>query len=106
MPHTLAGSSSANPSSQNFSIAMQFTTRAEILVLVGRLSNCRAVPISRGRQNRAHPWGFTRIIRHGSENGSAASRLERVTGISQLIRVPRWTDFWLENELNSKFNNS
>jgi hypothetical protein len=29
-----------------------------------------------------------------------------VTGISQLIRVPRWTDFWLENELNSKFNNS
>jgi hypothetical protein len=36
MPHTLAGSSSANPSSQNFSIAMQFTTRAETLVLVGR----------------------------------------------------------------------
>jgi hypothetical protein len=33
MPHTLAGSSSANPSSQNFSIAMQFTTRAETLVL-------------------------------------------------------------------------
>ena len=31
MPHTLAGSSSANPSSQNFSIAMQFTTRAETL---------------------------------------------------------------------------
>ena len=70
MPHTLAGSSSANPSSQNFSIAMQFTTHAETLVLVGRPSNCRAVPISRGRQNRAaHPWGFTRIIRHGSENG-------------------------------------
>jgi len=41
-----------------------------------------------------------------SENGCAASRLERVTGISQPIRVPRWTDFWLENELNSKFNNS
>jgi len=32
--------------------------------------------------------------------------LVRVIGISQGIRVPRRSDFWLENELNFKSNNS
>jgi len=72
MPHTLAGSSSANPSSQSFSysrIEIQFTTRAVTSVLAGRHPNRTLAPSSSGRPNRAaHPWGFTRIIRHGSEN--------------------------------------
>jgi hypothetical protein len=69
MPQTLPGSSSANPSSQNFSIAMQFTTRAVTLVLAGRPSNRTAAPISAGRPNlAAHPCRFTRTAKHGSEN--------------------------------------
>jgi hypothetical protein len=86
MPHTLPGSSSANPSSQSFAyspIEMQFTTRAVTLVPVGRSSNRTVAPISSGRRNRAaHPCGFTRCVRHGSENGRAGSRLVRVIGIS------------------------
>ena len=42
MPHTLPGSSSANPSSQSFVYSpseMQFTTRAAMLVTAGRPSN-------------------------------------------------------------------
>jgi hypothetical protein len=70
MPHTLAGSSNANPSSQNFSIAMQFTTRARTVILVGSPSKRTAAPISSRRGNRAaHPCGLTRTVRHGSENG-------------------------------------
>jgi hypothetical protein len=72
MPHTLPGSASTNPNSHCFSycpIEMQFTTRAVTLAPVGRLSKRTVVPISRGRQNRAaHPCGFTRIIKHGSDN--------------------------------------
>ena len=90
MPQTLPGSSSANPNSQNFSIGMQFTTRAMTVVLVGSPSNWSAAPISSGRPNRAaHPCGFTSTVCDGSENGCAGSRLERVIGISKLIRVPR-----------------
>ena len=73
MPQTLPGSSSANPSSQSFSycpIEIQFTTRAVTSVLAGRASNRTVAPISKGRANRAaHPWGFTRMIKHWSENG-------------------------------------
>ena len=73
MPHTLPGSSSANPSSETFSYSpseIEFTTRAVTLVLAGRPSNRTAAPISSGRRDRtAHPCGFTRIARHGSENG-------------------------------------
>ena len=110
MPHTLPGSSSANPSNHCFSyspIKMQFTTRAVTLAPTGRPSSWTAAPISSGRPNRAaHPSGFTRIIRHGSENGSAGSRLVRVIGISQGIRVPVRTALLLGNELNLKFNSS
>jgi|SRR5271165_474664 len=35
----------------------------------------------------AHPCGFTKITRLGSENGRAGSRLTSETGISQGIRV-------------------
>ena len=73
MPHTLPGSSSANPNSETFSYSpseIEFTTRAVMLVLAGRPSNRTAAHISSGRRNRtAHPCGFTRIARHGSENG-------------------------------------
>jgi hypothetical protein len=70
MPQTLAGTSKANPSSQNFSIGMQFTTRAVTLIPAGRPSNRTGSPISSARWNRAaHPWGFTRSVRDGAENG-------------------------------------
>jgi len=70
MPQTLAGTSKANPSSQNFSIGMQFTTRAVTLIPAGRPSNRTGSPTSSGRWNRAaHPWGFTRSVRDSSENG-------------------------------------
>jgi len=109
-PHTLPGSSSANPSNHCFSyspIKMQFSTRAVTLVPAGRPSSWTVAPISSGRPNRvAHPWGFTRIIRHGSENGCAGSTLVRVVGISQGIRVPLRTAPLLGNELNLKFNSS
>jgi hypothetical protein len=107
MPHTLPGLSSANPSSQSFSycpIELQFTTRAVALVLTGRPSKRPVAPISRERPNRAaHPWGFTRIIRHGSENVWAGSALVRVIGISQEIRVPRRTPVFLAIEHTFKF---
>ena len=73
MPHSLPGSSSASPSNHCFSyspIKMQLTTRAVTLVPAGRPSSWTAAPISSGRRKRAaHPGGFTRMIRHGSENG-------------------------------------
>src|SRR5208282_5139140 len=50
MPHTLPGSSSANPSSETFSYSpseIEFTTRAVTLVLAGRPSNRTAAPISK-----------------------------------------------------------
>ena len=72
-PQMLPRSSSANPSNQSFSyspIRIQFTTRAVTAVLVGRPSIRTAAPISSGRRNRAtHPCGFTRSVRHDSENG-------------------------------------
>ena len=70
MPQTLAGISNANPSSQNFSIGMQFTTREVTPILAGSPSNRTGPPISSGRWNRAaHPCGFTRSVNDGSENG-------------------------------------
>ena len=73
MPHTLPGSSSANPKSQSFSygpIEIQFTTRAVTSVLTGSPSKRTVTPISRRRANRtAHPWGFTRMTKHPSEKG-------------------------------------
>ena len=106
-PHTFAGSSSATSSSQNFSIGMQFTTCAVTLIPAGRSSNRTGPPNSSGRWNSAaHPCGFTRSVRDGSENGCAGSRPERVNGISQLIRVPLRSVLGLGNELNFKFNNS
>ena len=93
MPHTLPGSSSANPKSQSFSYApieIQFTTRAVTFLAAGSPSTRTVAPISRGRPNRAaHPWGFTRITEHSPENGWDGSRAVRLTGISHGIRVPR-----------------
>ena len=86
---------------------MQFTTRAVTVIAAGRPSNRTVVPISSGRPNlAAHPCGFTSSVRHDSEKECAGFRLERVIAISKLIRVPRRTALWLENELNFKFNNS
>ena len=91
MPHTLPGSSSANPSSQSFSYCpkeIQFTTRAVTSVLTGRPSKRTVTPISKGRGKRtAHPWGFTRITKHAPEKDWAGPRPVRVIGISQGIRV-------------------
>lgn len=107
-PHTLPGSLRANPSNHIFSyspIGMQFTTRAVTLGPAGRPSSWTAAPISSRRRNHAaHPWGFTRIIWHGSENRCAGSTLIRVIGISRGIRVPLRTAPLLGNELNLKFN--
>jgi hypothetical protein len=73
MPQRLPGSSSAIPSSQDFSycpIEMQFTTRPVTLPLAGRPSKRTSAPTSRGRPHRAaHPWGFTRMTRQVSEKG-------------------------------------
>lgn len=107
MPQILPGSSSANPSSQSFSycpIEIQFTTRAVTSVLAGRPSKRTVAPISRGRPNRAaHPWGFTKMTQHSSENGWDRSRLVRVIGISQGIRVPRRPPGFLAVEHTFKF---
>ena len=93
IPHTLPGSSKVRPRIQNFSYfsgLIQFTTRAVTLCLTGSPSNRIAVPISRGRPKRAaHPWGFTRRVTPGSENGLTGSRLVMVSGIWRLILVPR-----------------
>src|ERR1700722_17143293 len=71
-PHTFTGSSSATSSSQNFSIGMQFTTCAVTLIPAGRSSNRTGPANSSGRWNRAaHPCGFTRSVKEGSENGGA-----------------------------------
>ena len=107
MPQILPGSSSANPSSQSFSycpIEIQFTTRAVTSVLAGRPSKRTVTPIFKGRPNRAaHPWGFTRIIRHGSENARAGSALLRVSGILQGIRVPRRPSLFFAVESTFQF---
>ena len=82
----------SRPSNQNFShspIEIQFTTRAATLLFEGRPSNWTGVPISTGRRKRAaQPWGLTRTTRQESAKGRFGSRLVRVTGISQGIRVP------------------
>jgi hypothetical protein len=107
MPHTFPGSSSANPNSQDFSycpIEMQFTTRAVTLVPAGRPPKRSVAPIVSGRANRtAHPWGFTRMTTHWSENGRAGSRLVRVIGISQGMRVPRPVPLFVSLEPTFKF---
>lgn len=93
MPQTLPGSSSAIPNSQSLwycPIEIQFTTRAVTFPLGGSLPRRTVAPISKGRPNRAaHPWGFTRMTKHSSENGWDGSRLVRVIGILHGIRVPR-----------------
>jgi len=73
MPHTLPGSSSANPNSHSFSycpIEMQFTTRAVTFLAAGSPSKRTSAPISSGRAKRAaHPWELTRITKHAPEKG-------------------------------------
>lgn len=92
IPHTLPDSFRARPRSQSFSYSpreIQWTTRAATSVLVGRPFRWTIIPVCTGRGERAaHPPRFARMILQGSEKGSRGSRLVRMIGISQGIRVP------------------